>query len=110
MARTQIFRIRVSGEEIGHWRQLAAAAGMPLSDLVRLSLGRVRPWSAEDRAGRAAVVRQLAGIGNNLNQIARRVNTAARQGEPIPALELVAVLASIEEQLDELRPNRGGGC
>ncbi|MCY3878386.1 MAG: MobC family plasmid mobilization relaxosome protein [Rhodobacteraceae bacterium] len=99
--RDRVLRGRVSEEELERWRSLASAAGMPLSGLVRNSMDRVRPWSAEDRRERAMLLRQLAGIGNNLNQIARRVNTAARAGGR------VAVLAELSVIADRLKDIRG---
>ena len=107
MARAHILRVRASDEEIDHWRALAAAAGVSLSDLVRLSLGRVRPWSPGDRAAAAERTRQVARIGNNLNQVARRVNVAALAGE---RLAILAALAMIEEELTEMLPDGDGRC
>jgi len=46
------------------------------------------------------LLRQLAGIGNNLNQIARVVNT---KGQPIDRVQIVAGLAAVERQLQVLR-------
>lgn len=106
MARSHSLRVRASADEIGHWRALAAAAGMPLSDLVRLSLGRVRPWSPGDASAHAERTRQIARIGNNLNQIARRVN-----GSPHPErLRILAELAAIEARLAALLPGPDGRC
>lgn len=102
--RDRVLRVRASAEEMEHWRALAEAAGMPLSDLVRLSMGRVKAWTPEDRRGRAQLLRQLAGIGNNLNQIARRVNTAARAGQRV---EVLAELSAIADALEDLRTGRG---
>ena len=69
-----------------------------------MSLGRVRPWSPEDRQERARLLRQLAGIGNNINQIARRVNTAARAGR---RAEVLAELSAAADALEDLRTGRG---
>lgn len=106
MARTHSLRVRASTDEISHWRSLAEAAGMPLSDLVRLSLGRVRPWSPGDAAAAAARTAQIARIGNNLNQIARRVNGSAHPQR----LRILAELASIEERLAALQPGPDNRC
>ena len=105
--RDRVLRVRASAEELEHWRALSDAAGMPLSDLVRLSMGRVKPWSAEDRQERARLLRQLAAIGNNLNQIARRVNVAVLAGERLPVL---AELSGIADRLEEIRTGRGRRC
>ena len=47
-----------------------------------------------------ALLRQLAGIGNNINQIARVVN---RDGDPIDRAQVLAQLAGIERELVALR-------
>ena len=106
MARQHMLRVRASAAEREHWQALAAAAGMPLSDLVRLSLGYVRPWSPGDRAEAAERSRQIAWAGNNLNQIARRVNAA----EHPQRLEILSELAAIEAQLAALLPEGDRPC
>lgn len=47
-----------------------------------------------------ALLRQLAGIGNNINQIARSVNAKLT---PIESVEVIARLTAIERGLNELR-------
>ena len=46
-----------------------------------------------------ALLRQLAGLGNNLNQIARCLN----ERMPIDTVEIVTVLTAIERELCRLR-------
>ncbi len=48
-----------------------------------------------------ALLRQLAGMGNNLNQIARRVN--AGQGSGYDNVQVIAALLAIESGLTALR-------
>ena len=38
--RDRVYQVRATAEEMEHWRALAAAAGMPLSTLIR-----VRFWN-----------------------------------------------------------------
>ncbi|WP_112861051.1 MobC family plasmid mobilization relaxosome protein, partial [Escherichia coli] len=57
------------------------------------------------RAGRLpslspALLRQLAGMGNNLNQIARKVNTG---GAGHDRVQIVAALMAIDAGLERLR-------
>ena len=72
--RERILRVRATSEEIERWKAMAQASSMPLSELVRQSIGRARAWSPD----RAAIERdrtlQLARIGSNLNQVARWAN------------------------------------
>ncbi|QDE47867.1 MobC family plasmid mobilization relaxosome protein (plasmid) [Enterobacter hormaechei] len=48
-----------------------------------------------------ALLRQLAGMGNNLNQIARRVNAGGGSGHD--RVQIVAVLMAIDAGLERLR-------
>lgn len=48
------------------------------------------------------LLRQLAKIGGNLNQITKATNTDQARGDIINLLRLTAELATIREQLDEL--------
>jgi hypothetical protein len=48
-----------------------------------------------------ALLRQLAGIGNNLNQIARRVNSG--EWGAVDKVQVIAALAAVERELAELR-------
>ena len=48
------------------------------------------------------LLRQLAKIGGNLNQIAKATNTEQARGDIINLLRVTAELATIREQLDEL--------
>ena len=47
------------------------------------------------------LLRQLAGVGNNMNQIARKVNTG--EWGPVDRVAVIAALSSIERELAELR-------
>jgi hypothetical protein len=48
--------------------------------------------------GDPALMRQLAALGSNLNQIARAVNECRLVGAPVHLVELLALLRSIEEE------------
>ncbi|MGB9096960.1 MobC family plasmid mobilization relaxosome protein [Erwinia sp.] len=55
-----------------------------------------------------ALLRQLAGAGNNLNQVARQVNAAVSHGEPLSAVKILSQLAAIERELKALRQEHTG--
>lgn len=92
-------KIRASEAERAAWHVLAARAGLPLSHLVRQAIGRVRPW----RVGQADVererVRELARIGNNLNQLARWANTHKGKAK---AVEVISQLVVVRRALEAL--------
>ena len=90
--RTGQIHLRVSPAEIAAWRAKAAAVGVPLSDLLRQAMARTRTWTAAAADVERERTRQIARIGNNLNQIARWANTYASGFE---AVEVIAHLVDI---------------
>ncbi len=97
-------KIRSSEAERAEWHAKARAAGLTLSDLMRRSLGRVRPWTVAHADVERERTQQVARIGNNLNQIARWANT--HKGA-IEAVEVIAHLLAIERGLAALTPAEG---
>lgn len=88
------------------WRESAQAAGLSVSDFVRVAVdahqvtgisGPIkRPKRRAYTPADPELLRHLAMIGNNINQIARRVN--AKTGG-IDAVELLLELRDIEKRL-----------
>ena len=94
--RTVRVHVRVSPAELAAWRAKAATVGVPLSDLLRQAMARTRTWTAAAADIERERTRQIARIGNNLNQLARWANTHASEVE---AVEVVARLVSVERSL-----------
>ena len=94
-------KIRVREAERAEWHAKARSAGLTLSDLVRRSVGRVRPWTVAHAEVERERTRELVRIGANLNQIARWANTFKANAE---AVEIVAHLVAIERALAALAP------
>lgn len=92
-------KIRASEAERTAWHAKAGAAGLSLSHLVRQAIGRVRPWTVAHADLERERVRELARIGNNLNQLARWANTHKGKGE---AVEVISQLVVIRRALDAL--------
>lgn len=95
----------------------AAIAELPFAVLLREALGltetrRRRPISKVD----PELIRAIARIGSNLNQIARWLNTAQRQGNvsAIDAITVSSRLVSLDrglmETLDAFRTQEHGPC
>jgi len=99
MAREATATVRVSAAELAEWRGKARAAGVPLSELLRRAMARTRTWTATAAAVERERTRELARIGNNLNQLARWANTYKGGAE---AVAVVAQLSAIERALDAL--------
>lgn len=92
--------LRVSAEEKAHWQAIAASRGVSLSELIRAALSgqRLRPRRAAPRVD-PDLVRELARIGNNLNQLAR----AANRRSPVETVSLLVKLIEIDRELAVLR-------
>lgn len=91
--------IRCSAEEKAAWQAKAEAAGMSLSELVRHSLDKSRLPDRQRQKDLASLVREVAKIGNNLNQIARFANTYK---ETADTAQIVAHLAAIEQEIERV--------
>jgi hypothetical protein len=101
--KTPKIEIRCTEDEKRLWTEMAAAAGISLSDLVRDSLGRTRVWTAADRAAEQLMVREVSRAGILLVEIAKWAR--ASQGEA-DALEIILALKSIEAALQELKEHQ----
>ncbi|KVJ83978.1 mobilization protein, partial [Klebsiella aerogenes] len=62
---------------------------------------RLFPMPASFPRSRRRLLRQLAGMGNNLNQIARQVNAGGGSGHD--RVQVVAALMAIDAGLERLR-------
>ena len=102
--RERFLTVRLTQEELGKWKAKSAATGRKPSELVREAMERTRTWTARAAGAERERVRQVARIGNNLNQIARWANTHKGGAE---AVEVIAHLAAIEREIGELA--RGSG-
>lgn len=105
--RTVTIKIRVTGAEQAGWQTKAEAAGVSVSELLRSAMTRVKTWTPVNAEIERERNRELAKIGNNLNQIARWANAYKSAAD---AIEVVSHLRSIEQMLDSsfsCRPNAG---
>ncbi len=89
-------KVRASEAERAAWHAKARSAGLTLSDRVRRSVGRARTWTVAHAEVERERTRELARLGNNLNQIARWANT--HKGA-IEAIEVIGHLIAIERAL-----------
>ncbi len=82
-------KVRFSDEELAALRERARACGRPVARYVReTALGSVP--KARRLGAEQELIRHLARIGNNLNQLAREANAAAR----FPAEDRIDALLS----------------
>ena len=89
-------KLRASAAERARWQALAASRGVSLSELIRASLGSLRLRARREPPPVAPeLLRELARIGNNLNQLAR----AANRHEPVTATALLARLMEAADRV-----------
>lgn len=99
MPRRALVQARVSLEELSSWRAKASAAGVSVSSLLRQAMSRTRTWTASSASVERERTRELARIGNNLNQIARWAN---RHKSAADAVAVITHLVAIERELRSL--------
>lgn len=99
--RTKQIKIKMLEEEYQLAKEKAAEYGYPLATFARhVVLSKHIKNRKQDKIN-ASTLAQIAWIGNNLNQIARAVNTAAKKDE----IDLMAVnfeLAAIRSEVEHL--------
>ena len=102
-----VLHVRTTEAEAAEWKSKAKDAGVSTSALLRQAMRRTRVWTAEAADVRREIALQIARIGSNVNQIARRVNT--REVAPESVLVL-AEMAAWRAELTALREAvlRGG--
>lgn len=99
--------VRLTIDEREKWKSKAAACGVTLANYIRelMGTGKVKrsPTLKRKRLNYTPVDPQLlriqSGIGNNLNQIARAVNTAGVGN----GIELMEQLVKIERSMNDLK-------
>ena len=94
--RTVRVHVRVSPAELAAWRAKAATVGLPLSDLLRQVMARTRTGTAAAADIERERTRQIARIGNNLNQLARWADT---HGSAVEAVTVIANPVAFERSL-----------
>ncbi len=96
----KLFTMKVDELEKKQWQQIAKSRDVSLAELIRRYLDGL-PTPKKKRQPKPVInvdtdlLFQLSGIGNNINQISRRVNQCDR-------FDVVIELRSIEIQLERL--------
>lgn len=99
--RTKEIKIRLTEQE--HQILLNKKTGAELATWIRdICLETKTPKKKPIKTADPELLRQLARIGGNLNQIAKATNTEQAKSDIINLLRLTAELATIKEQLTKL--------
>lgn len=93
--------LRCHADELAKWKECALQHELSISAYARLCLNKGPSLSRIVRAD-PVLVRQLAAIGNNLNQIARRVNISLTQND---RFLLEQILVSIRRDIENILLN-----
>lgn len=105
--------VRLPTSTVERLREQATAAGCSLSDVLRSHLtlaeakplGKPRPRRREPKKLGAVsgadpvLLRELASFGNNMNQLARSVNSGLLGGTPIECIQILSSLRAIEQEI-----------
>lgn len=114
--RTTTVSVRIDPATATEWRERSTASGLSVSDWIRgavdagqqtnLPTPQRRPARVRDTSNDAdpVLMRQLAGMSNNLNQIARALNECRLAGSSVQLVEVLALLRSIEAEAGRLLP------
>lgn len=98
---TERLEVRFTRQQLDALRRRAVEAGVPLATFARAALTGETPRRRPARIAQAAI-RQLASVGNNLNQLARRANSG---NFPVEA-EVRRVLDDVLRALGRLADDR----
>ena len=90
--------MKVTDTEKSSWHDIAKSHQMSLAELVRQKLNSTKPKKHHRvKTVDAKLLREINAIGNNINQIARRIN----EGQKFDAvLELQSIEAKLEKLLN----------
>lgn len=110
--RTKEIKIRLTDSE--HNSLLKMAQGRQLATFIReYCLSADSEYFAKvAKSNRAKInrltvspelLRQLAGVGNNVNQISRNLNQLLRAGQSVDLIKLAIILQGIESQLKAIK-------
>ena len=107
--------MRLPTSTVMRLREQAAAAGVTMSDVLRshLTLAEAKPLGKpvpRKRPPKLAAVsgvdpllmRQLASIGSNINQLAHRVNSVSAAGDTLNLISVLTELQQIERHLRDI--------
>jgi uncharacterized protein (DUF1778 family) len=96
--KTSVVKFRADPEKKKQLKHLADLANLSMTELILKSTLETPPPLIQ-RAD-PALLRHLAAIGNNLNQIARTCNYRAKMGDPIDGVEVCLHLRRIRDEIN----------
>jgi hypothetical protein len=98
---SKLFTMKVGEEDLEKFKEIAKAHDLPLSSYIKLLLRNEpipEPKRQKVKQADPELIRQIAGIGNNLNQISRHLN----QGGALD-VDVLYELVQIRKELSRLK-------
>lgn len=106
--RGHVIPLRLTDQELAHLNRCAAASGLPREEYLRsLIMGKTitpRPCTHH-----ADLLRKVAGLCNNANQLARRANSTGMAG-PESVEEMARIARVVWEEVREIGKHEGACC
>ena len=106
LQRTNSVTIKLNPDEKLDWELKAHATGLSISQLGREAVAKVKITKLQDRNLHKERTRQIAKIGNNLNQIARWANTYKTNAQATEVITHLIAISSALLALNDLKPNQ----
>lgn len=95
MAKSKEVRFRLNDDELAEAKKIAASYGMTVNAMAKFLVLKLKaPMNKEERQDMKELNRHVGAIGNNLNQIARKLNSNNRLLSS-EKMELIATLKEI---------------
>ena len=94
--KNKLITMKVTDAEKKTWQSLAKSHHLSLSELIRQKLNNTKPKKLHRvKTVAPELLREINAIGNNLNQISRRINEEQK-------FDVVLELSAIEEKLEKI--------
>jgi len=96
--KTKLLTMKVTQEEKEEWQKLAASYNMSLAQFIRTQINNkpIKNKKVVYKKADPELIRAITAIGNNLNQIARKINTNEK-------IDVLIQLRNIEKRLEKLK-------
>jgi hypothetical protein len=103
MAKTYSERIeiRLTPEQRQHFEEIATLEGLKISQIIRQRVLGEKPLKLTGI--KREINQQLSRMGNNLNQIAKVLNSTALSKIPLPASEIIELKGELQVVMNEIK-------
>ncbi|MWJ29499.1 plasmid mobilization relaxosome protein MobC [Halomonas sp. ZH2S] len=107
--RTKLIKVRVNESEYQKMKELSTTYGKPMATIMRETTFQAfktssngKHWNIRQSKPDPALIRAFTGIGTNLNQITRNINTIAKEGDFGDVTAVHCEIVKIREAIEAL--------